>query len=79
MSKKIRLEIEALAVETFDATPREPVARGTVEARGGLTAIGCATQRCTPEAGSCGSSCDAFAPCGCGVVTAGATCLPHNC
>lgn len=77
--KKIRLDLETISVETFDATPREGGARGTVRAQSAFTAEGCYSEQCTPEAGSCGSSCYVFGPCGCGEITAGASCLPHHC
>lgn len=76
--KKMRLDVGALSVETFDATPPAGRARGTVRALA-FTEWGCPTQECTPEAGSCGSSCDVFGPCGCGAITSGGSCLPHNC
>jgi len=77
--KKMRLDLEILAVESFDATPREGGARGTVRGEA-FTALGCPSGRCTyPELGSCASSCEVIGPCGCAWVTEGATCLPHHC
>jgi hypothetical protein len=78
--KKLRLDLETLSVESFDATPREGRVRGTVRARSAFTEEGCPTEQCTaPELGSCASSCNMFQACGCAAITAGASCLPHHC
>jgi hypothetical protein len=78
--KKMRLDLETLSVETFDATPREGRVRGTVQAQSAFTAVSCPTQHCTPDVGSCGSSCNLFEPCGCDAITnGGASCFPQNC
>ena len=83
--KKMRLDPDTLSVETFDASPREGGARGTVRARSadteGESCESCAitiVRQCTPEAGSCGSSCD-YGPCGCGWLTADPTCWADRC
>lgn len=39
--QKLKLEIESLAVDTFDASPAFPAAQGTVDAFEGLTASSC--------------------------------------
>jgi hypothetical protein len=82
--KKMRLDPDTLSVETFDASPREGGARGTVRAQSASTEgescdICPVTHPCTPEAGSCGSSCDFNAPCGCGWLTADPTCFAYRC
>jgi hypothetical protein len=74
--RKLQLDPEALAVETFDTTSAVDAARGTVRGRSLGTyesdcptrlwtyESGCLTRQCTPE-GTCDTTCDPNRACGC--------------
>lgn len=71
--RKLRLELDTLSVETFDATPAQGEARGTVRGRSGWSfdrclwtyESECPTRLCTPGVGTCDSSCDPNQACDC--------------
>ncbi len=65
--RKMRLDPEALSVETFDPTSAEDAERGTVRGQSGLWTYEseCPTRQCTPGVGTCGTSCDPNQACDC--------------
>ncbi|HEX5727552.1 MAG TPA: hypothetical protein VFX98_18915 [Longimicrobiaceae bacterium] len=64
---KLKLELEALSVESFDPLPRRGRARGTVRAHDDCPTHDCTQQYdtcgCTKEYDTCHVSCDPCATC----------------
>jgi hypothetical protein len=73
---KLKLDLDQLAVESFDTIPSDGARRGTVQGFGPTPLITCNTcyDTCASCGGTCDNSCGGTCYCGSGYYTCGGSC-----